>query len=254
MKKLFFLILILSSPLQALTLTANEKNPSAEEILSHKPEKYLRRESMIYNFDADLGVRDHRKYTGTDNNKLSVAGHISSNYEHLDNLMGFEVQYLRKSQSYDQIWWGAQFFSHTAKFDAITQNHSAQIGANTGSEAANQRPSGVDNEVMGAGLGMSYRFKLLADFWNAQDIFETIDVFANYLVLNEKHINKSYMGYGLTTQYGIHKRSGTSYFYGGKISYHVASVTREAINDEAKADRSLTLGWLSLALELGVYF
>lgn len=254
MKNLFFLLFVISSPLSAITLNQSDKNPSAEEILKQKPEKFLRDESMIYNFNSNLGLRDQRKYTGTDKNKLAVAGHISSDYEHLDNLLGFEVNYLRRSQAYDKIWWGAQFFTHNAKFDAITQNHSEGSSTNTGSEAANQRPSGIENSVMGAGLGMSYRFKLLLDFWDSEDVFETIDVFGNYIILNEKHIDQSYKGYGLTANYGIHKRSGTSFFYGGKISYNLASVTREAINDEKKSDRSLTLGWLSVALELGVFF
>lgn len=254
MKNLLITLILLSSASYARSPFEEEIPSSSEEILIRKPEKYLRHESMIYNFNSDLGIKDQRKYTGTDKNKLGLAGHISSNYEHLDNLMGFEINYLRKSSRYDNIWWGAQFFSHNAKFDAITSNHSASNSTNSGSEAQNQRPNGTDNSVMGAGLGMSYRFKLLLDFWNTEDVFETVDVFANYLMLNEKFIDKSYMGYGLTTSYGIHKRSGTSFFYGGKLSYNLASVTREAINSESRKNRSLTLGWLSVALELGVFF
>lgn len=254
MKNIFFILLLITTSLKAVTLTDQEKNPSSEEILLKKPEKFLRDESMIYNFNSSLGFKDQRKYTGTDKNKLAVAGHLSSNYEHFDNLMGLEINYLRRFDSYDKIWWGGQFFSHKAKFDAITQNHTEGKSSNPGSEAANQRPNGVDDTVMGAGLGMSYRFKLLLDFWNTEDVFETIDVFANYIILNEKHIDQSYKGYGLTANYGLHKRAGTSFFWGGKLSYNVASVTREAINNEKKEDRSLTLGWLSVALELGVFF
>lgn len=254
MKILYFLILMASSSIYAIPLADEEKNPSAEEILIKKPEKYLRDESMVYNFNSNLGLRDHRKYTGQDKNKLALAGHISSNYEHFDNLMGLEINYLRRSSSYDKIWWGAQFFSHNAKFDAITQNHSPGKSTNPGSESAHQRPNGVDNTVMGAGLGLSYRFKLLLDFFDTEDVFETVDIFANYLQLNEKHIDSSYRGYGFTANYGIHKRSGTSFFYGGKLSYNLAAVTREALADEKKEDRSLTLGWLSIALELGVFF
>lgn len=254
MKNLIFLLLFTTTSLGAVNLTEEEKRPSAEEVLLKKPEKYLRDESMIYNFNSNLGLRDHRKFTGEDKNKLALAGHISSNYEHFDNLLGFEVNYLRRFDSYDKIWWGGQFFNHSAKFDAITQNHSAGKSTNPGSEAANQRPNGTDNSIMGAGLGMSYRFKLLLDFWNTEDVFETVDVFLNYLILKEKYIGHDYNGYGLTANYGLHKRSGTSFFYGGKLSYNVASVTRQAISNERKEDRSLTLGWLSVAFELGVFF
>ena len=107
---------------------------------------------------------------------------------------------------------------------------------------------------MAAGLGAGYRFKLLLDFFHTEDWFETIDVFANYLRLEEKFIGKTYTGYGLTTNYGLHKRSSASYFYGGKFSYNVAAVTRPAITNESKGDRSLSIGWLSFAFELGFFF
>ncbi|HLW56806.1 MAG TPA: hypothetical protein VKY27_05440, partial [Bacteriovoracaceae bacterium] len=72
MKILYFLIFIASTSLYALPLSDEDKNPGAEEILIKKPEKYLRDESMIYNFNSSLGLRDQRKYTGLDKNKFAV--------------------------------------------------------------------------------------------------------------------------------------------------------------------------------------
>jgi adenylosuccinate lyase len=38
------------------------------------------------------------------------------------------------------------------------------------------------------------------------------------------------------------------------VSINLASVTRSAIDGEAKSERSLTLAWMSVALELGFFF
>ena len=251
-----YLLLVILLPLNlyadVFDLSEEELNPESEEVLLKKPEKHLRHESMIYELNSDLGIKDQRQYTGTDRNRFSIAGHLSGDYEHLSNLFGGEVTYMRRSTRYNQIWWGGQFFQHNTYFDAITQNHSASSTPN--SEGSVQRPNGEKNTVMGLGLGVGYRFKLLLEFFPTEDVFESVDVFVNSIQLNESYIDENYRGYGLTTNYGIHKRSGTSYFYGGKVSYNVASVTRAAIEKEGKSDRSLALGWLSFALELGFFF
>lgn len=251
MKYLLLLLLPLNVYADLFDLSEEELNPEAEEILIKKPEKYLRHESMIYDFNTDIGIKDQRRYTGTDRNRLSIAGHINGNYEQVSDLLGGEITYMRRSTRYHQIWFGAQFFQHNTYFDAITQN--VRTGG-PNSEGSFNRPGDVKNTVMAAGLGVGYRFKLLLDFFNTEDVFESVDVFLNGIQLNETFIDQKYRGLGLTTNYGIHKRASTNYFYGGKISYNVASVTREAIGQESRSERSLSLGWLSFALEMGFFF
>lgn len=252
MKYLLLLLLPLNVMAASLfDLTEEEQNPEAQEILIQKPEKYLRDESMIYDLNTNLGIKDQRRYTGTDRNRFSLAAHMNGNYEQPTDILGAELNIMRRTTRYHQIWYGAQFFQHRTYFDAITQNQTSG-GAN--SEATFRRPGGTKNTVMAFGLGVGYRFKLLLDFYETEDVFENVDVFVNGLQLDESFIDEKYRGYGLTASYGIHKRSSTSYFYGGKMSYNVASVTRPAIAKEKKSDRSLALGWLSLAFELGFYY
>ncbi|HXH74795.1 MAG TPA: hypothetical protein VNJ08_07500 [Bacteriovoracaceae bacterium] len=234
-----------------LEYTEEELNPPVEEVLIKKPEKYLRHESMIYDLNTDLGIKDQRQYTGTDRNRFSLALHLSAGYEHFSELIGLEGTYMFRTKKYDQIFWGAQFFRHQAHFDAISQNPT--IGG-AQSEASFPRPTDVKDTVLGFGPGVGYRFKLLLDFFTTENMFETVDVFINTVQLTESYLSENYRGYGLSTNYGIHKRAGQSYFYGGKFSYNVASVTRAPIGTESKSERSLSLGWLSVAFELGFFY
>lgn len=235
-------------------LTEEDLDPDTQDVLIKKPEKFLRHESMIYDFNTELGIKDQRKYTGSDSNKLGFAGHVSGDYEHFNNIIGFELNYLHRSTRYNQLWYGAQFFQHHTVFEAITQNQTPASGDNANDESQFQRPNDAKNTVMGLGPGVSYRFKLLMEFFPTEDVFETVDVYLNYLQLNETSIKKNYRGYGLTTNYGIHKRSSSRFFYGGKFSYNAATVTRDALGSEKKSDRSLSLGWLTLAFEMGLFF
>lgn len=250
-----YLLLLAFLPLLAsadkFDLTEDELNPDSEDVLIKRPEKHLRNEAMIYDFNSNLGIKDQRKYTGTDTTRFSVAGHVSGDYEHFSELVGFEANIMRRSERYHQAWWGGQFFRHQTQFAAITQNHTSSTGTGDG---AFQRPNNAKATVQGVGLGGSYRFKLLLEFYPTEDVFESVDVFANYLSMDESDTSKTYRGWGLSTNYGIHKRTDTSFFYGGKFSYNLASVTREKLGDENRRERTLTLGWLSMAFEMGFFY
>jgi hypothetical protein len=252
MKYLILLLLPLTAYADFFDLSEEEIQPESEEILIKKPEKYLRHESMVYNLDSELGIEDQRQFTGSDRNRFSIAGHLSGNYEQLTDILGVEVNYMRRSTRYHQFFYGAQFFQHRTYFDTISQNASGGGAQNT--ESSFRRPGNIKNTVMGVGLGLGYRFKLLLDFYPTEDVFETVDVFVNAIQQTENYVGKTYRGYGLTTNYGLHKRAGNKFIYGAKFSYNVASVTRPPITNESKSNRSLSLGWLSLAFEIGFYY
>lgn len=250
MKTLFFLLLSFSATaaVDPFDLTTEELSPSTEEILIQKPEKHLRNESMIYDLNTNLGIKDQRRFTGGDFNRFSVAGHVNASYEHPQNLYGFEAAYLRRSKRYNQIWYGGHFFNHFSRFKTVSQN------SLSGTEAGFVRSGQAKNTTQGAGLGLGYRFRLLLDFLPNDDLFESIDVFANWLSFKESAIDETYRGPGLNMNYGIHKRSSTNFFYGGKFSYHMGSVVRPSRGGESKSDRTLALGWLSMAFELGFFY
>lgn len=251
MKNLFLLLLLSFSAyadVDPFDLTEEEYNPPTEDILLRRKEKYQRNESVILDLNTDLGIKDQRRYTGSDWNRFSVSGHVNGSYEHPQNLYGFDATYMHRSKRYNQIWWGAQFFNHFSRFHTVSDNSSV------GQEAGFKRPGNSKNTIMGAGLGLSYRFKLLTDFWATEDVFENIDVYANYLSFKETFIDETYKGYGLTTNYGLHKRSSTNYFYGAKMSYNIGSVVRPSRGGEPPSSRTLPLGWLSFAFEMGFFY
>lgn len=251
---IYFIVFLLPLSLiaKSFELPTEEVDPETEEILLNKPEKYLLHESMVYNFDSNLGIKEQRTYTGSDRNKVSISGHLSGNYEHLNQLLGGEISYQRRTVSYDQLWWGARFFQYQTKFGNITQNHPTSSVPN--SEGNIQRDNNSKNNVTGIGLGLAYRFKLLLDFYRTEDVFEMIEVFVNNIQMNDDWIKKSYQGYVLSTSFGLHKRSGSSSFYGAKYTYHIGTATRAAISNESAKDRSFALGWSSIAFEFGIFY
>ncbi len=250
MMKHLMLFLILISPAwaayedpnEAFELTLEEKDPSGEDILKTRKEKYTWDESLIYAYNSDLGIRDQRRYTGSDRNKMSASFHLNGQYEYLQKLMALEVTWLRRTDNWLKLWWGVTYRRATADWEVVTQNRSS------GGEAAFKRPNDSEQAINTLGLGFGYRFKLFLDFFKTEDVFESVQAFATYNTLAEGFTGDNYTGYGLIADYGLHKRTRTSFFYGGKFSYNLAWVEGPGV------DRNLSLGWYTFALELGFFY
>jgi hypothetical protein len=246
----FFLLFFLLSPTlfaayeepsEAFLLDDEEEKPSDRDVLQIYKEKYQRDESMVDPISSITGVRDMRRYSGLDRNKLSLALHLNGQYESLSGLQGFEASYLRRVDNWSKLWIGGTVRASSADFSEITKNKSS------GPEAAFQRPPNANQSILAVGLGVGYRLKLFLDFLPMQDVFEYVHVYGMYNTLRDEFTSNSYTGYGLTTEYSLHKRSRTSFFFGGKFTHNISWV-------EEERNRNFSLGWYTFALEAGFIF
>lgn len=248
MRTFVFLLLLSPSlfaayeePSEAFLLDDEEERPSDRDVLQIYKEKYQRDESMVDPISSTTGVRDMRRYTSLDRNKLSLAFHLNGQYESLSGLQGFEASYLRRVDNWSKLWIGGTVRASSADFSEITKNKT------TGLEAADQRPPNANQSIFGVGLGVAYRLKLFLDFFPTRDVFEFVTVYGMYNTVKDEFTSNSYAGYGLTTEYSLHKRSRTSFFYGGKFTHNISWV-------EEERNRNFSLGWYTFALEAGFIF
>ncbi len=228
-------------PAEAYLLGDEEVQPSDSDVLKNYKEKYQRDESMVDPISSTTGVRDMRRYSGLDRNKISMAFHLNGQYESLSGLQGFDGSYMRRVDNWSKLWIGGTVRASNADFSEITKNKSS------GPEASFQRPPNANQTIVGVGLGVAYRLKLFLDFLPMQDVFEYVHVYGMYNTLKDEFSSKSYTGYGLTTEYSIHKRSRTSFFYGGKFTHNISWVEQER-------NSNFSLGWYTFALEAGFIF
>lgn len=229
------------NPDEAYDLTPEEQNPSDSDIIKQS-EKHLWDESWVSPYNSETGVQDNRRFTGKDRNKLSAAFHLNGQYERLQELTAFEVTWLRRSDAWHKLWWGATYRRAQSQWNEITSNNQS------GGESAFNRPGDADQTINTLGLGFGYRFKLFLHFWALRDVFESVQAFATYNTLAEGHTGDNYKGYGMTADYGLHKRTRQSFFYGGKFTYNIAWV------EGPESNRTLSLGWYTFALEAGFLF
>ncbi len=231
-------------PEAAFRLPPEEREPSEDDVRRHKPEKHSWDETVIRDLDDSTNVAGNSRWTGEDRNKLSASLHVNGRYEYMSELLGFELQWLRRTENWSKLWWGGMLKQTQTQFRHL---------------AAPRRPSidydGSDEQsVFSAGLGIGYRFKLLFALVDSERTFETVNVFATYNRLSSKEQVGSFGGYGMAAEYGVHRRTRTSFFWGGKFTYNLAWPTRSRDPGESQQDASISLGWYTLALEGGFFF
>lgn len=224
--------------------------PNPEGVTSSQmneyPEIYNFSDSTLQERDSDTGNYSDSYYTATDQSRFSASISLSQDYEDPSKVYTLDLIYLNKfDNDYEQLWWGIQLKRTTAKHSAIAEDSKT---ADSISRDQNLQLF----SIIGAGVG--HRFKTLAHVFNTDRLFETVNVYANYVFHQDNTDSVKYQGYGYTAEYGLHYRSSSSLFYGTKLSYNWAQVQRDAQDDEKLAQRSLVFGWLNLGFEIGYYF
>lgn len=231
------------NPAEAFDLSPEEQEPTAEDVLNRRKEKFQRDELMVYDIDKDIGFADRRRWTGDDRNRLAAAFHLNGQYEFLRELQSIEVSWLRRTNNWHKLWWGAMLKQTNGEYGAMADN-------NPNEGITRERSEKQSLTTFGAGVG--YRLRLLTDFIETDKTMETVNVFATYNTLGSDR-SEEYKGYGFTADYGLHRRTRSSFFWGGKFTYNLAWVERSQSNTP-QTGRSLSLGYYTFAFEAGFYF
>jgi len=196
--------------------------------------------------DEELGISLGNYNTSFDKNRYSLLVHASPNFMEISDFIGFEFIYGRKM---DFAWWEISATRSQASFDEITDIDTTVINASkTDLEEST-------STLLTVGTGLSYRSNLIQNLISWHDLYETTSAHIQYVSMTEEVTSESLSGLGFKADFGIHKRSSKSFHYGLKMSYNIANVKRAALTDtETSSARSLTLNWISLALDLTYYF
>lgn len=260
-KKILFLLFFFSPMSFAHYDTAIEEvfDPDQEykfktQDINKKSEKYKADEALIFVPDKELGVGGDTRFTLIDKNHFTLSYDLHHDFEKLNTIRSFEFSYHRRADHYSKFWWGPHVYSMNANNSEI-MGQPLPYSLNKNAEANIQRDESDKMEIMGYGLGMGYRFKLLFDLWSKEkDFFEYVFAYFDKVSLFDEVTTKFYNGYGTTIDYHIQHRIRTQFYYGMKISYHLISVMRPAIGSEEQEERTINPSWTTLGFEIGYYF
>jgi hypothetical protein len=254
---LAFLLLILSSlpSFSEELIPTDSKNP----IASIRPSASIDSSPLdddisLTEFDFDRGIFKDEYNTADDNLIIAISANINSNLTKSTDLQSFEFNILKKVD----VFWITLFAAQTfAYFEEITNNHETRNSSNLLAEEYHERYSYTEMTITSIGAGLAYRFKLFDNLLEFNNLFELINASISYSGLSDSARDQTYTGPGLKVDYLLHRRISTSYHYGLKFSYNLATVSRPPLDDEVvtnNRERSFTLSYATFGFEIAHYF
>lgn len=199
----------------------------------------------IPQIDNEVGVRLDTYSTNNDHSRASLAYMASGNLRDAASLSTIEFTYSKKFQ---KIWLEGSIAKTSAKTKRLTDYNS--LVGNPTSELKEE-----NSDLMQFGAGAMYRTTYIQNILPSSRFFETISAQATYNQFEDIISEQSYSGFGMKADFGIHNRLSPNFHLGAKFSYNLNTVKREAeTEDESPNSRSLLLHWVSIGVDLSLYF
>lgn len=199
----------------------------------------------IPQIDEEIGIQLDSYTTDQDTTKASFGYMLSSNLKDAASLSTLEFTY---SYKFKKVWLEGYIAQTSAKTKRFT-DYNSRVGTPT-AELLEET-----SDLTQFGFGAMYRTTYIQNIIPSDRLFETISAMATYNQFNDVISEQSYSGFGVKADFGIHRRLSPAWHIGGKLSYHLSTVKREAEFEEEKPnDRSLLLRWVSVGAELSFYF
>ncbi len=219
--------------------------------IKENPEIYLNNESLIRDSEGEGGIYTDTYYTKKDSFKMSIGYQTSLSLEDFAKLRVLNIQLMKKMPSYKDQWLAFQLQSVVGAYSTLAD----ELESSDDPDADGFLRRGTNEQSMTLiGVGLGYRFKALTQMFDSDRVFENVHAYGNYITNLDSTNSKEYAGYGLTTEYSIERRMSEALFVNFKIGYNIASVVREATDDEKKQDRSLVFRWTTVGFDFGYYF
>jgi len=243
--------------------SSNNENKSENTVSGEAPDSIrtddyntdrMRQLSVTKGSQPELSITGRDSDTGlystyglqNDSSRLSLGYHVSSNPRKLSNVAGFDFSYAHKLSG--RKWIEGFIQTSKMKFESISE-FNEYVSVNT------KDLDSTYETVFSFGAGISYQTNYIQDFLGYDRLFETMAAYAAYTHISESLLNQNFLGPGVRADYGIHYRYSKYTHFGIKFSYNIFSVTRSPeFVDEPSARRHLSVSWLALAADIGIYF
>jgi hypothetical protein len=194
---------------------------------------------------AELILNSDSTFNPTHENRFSFMMGVNPSLTKSADMSNFTFSYGKKMENY---WIDTNFAMNKGLFKKFSANNQTATGA-TDEQLEEQKNSLT---TIGVGIGRETRYaQTLLPF---NDIYELMAANITYNSYKEDFSGKSFSGPGLLAKFSVYKRFNDYFSAGAHFNYNLAVVKRAQDNDtETNSQRSLTLGFLTMGIDLSFY-
>jgi hypothetical protein len=203
----------------------------------------------IEQIDSELGVPLGSFTTADDKTRLGFAYYFNSDLKDLSTISTFEGVFARRLR---KVWIEGSVSKTVGRYKEITRDNPKLPDF--------QRPLRSDEELentdlLTIGLGLMYRTTYIQNLINSESFFETVGASLTYNNFKDNIRPETFSGLGFKADFGIHRRVSQTLHFGGRLTYHLASVKMpQEFDDQTSSERSLLVRWVGFGVDVGFYF
>lgn len=194
---------------------------------------------------AELILNSESTFNPTHENRFSFMMGVNPSLTKSADMSNFTFSFGKKMENY---WIDTNFAMNKGLFKKFSANNQTATGA-TDTQLEEQENSLT---TIGVGIGRETRYaQTLLPF---NDIYELMAANLTYNSYKEDFSGKSFSGPGLLAKFSVYKRFNDYFSAGAHFNYNLAVVKRaQDIDTETNSQRSLTLGFLTMGIDLSFY-
>lgn len=193
----------------------------------------------------ELVLNSETTFNPTHDNRFSFMAGVNPSLTKSADMRNLAFSYGRKMENY---WIDTNFAMSTGLFKKFSANNQTATGA-TDDQLAEQ-----ENSLTTIGVGIGRETRYAQTLLPIDDIYELMAANITYNSYKEDFSGKSFSGPGLLAKFSVYKRFGEYFSAGAHFNYNLAVVKRAQDNEtETNSQRSLTLGFLTMGIDLSFY-
>jgi hypothetical protein len=194
---------------------------------------------------SELTLNSETTFEPSHTNSFSIMAGVNSSLTKSADMSNIAFSYGKKLEDY---WFDSNLLITKGLFSKFSNNNPTATGA-TDEDLATQQNT---LSTFGVGIGRETRYaQTLLPF---NDIYELMAANITYNSYKEDFSGRTFTGPGILAKFAVYKKFNDYFSAGAHFNYNISVVKRTAANDEeTNSQRSLTLGFLTIGLNISLY-
>lgn len=196
---------------------------------------------------SELTIQSESSFNPTYENRFAIMAGFNTSLFKATDMTNFTFSYGKKFESY---WLDTNFSISRGLFHKFSANNQSATGA------TNYQLQEQQNILATIGIGIGRETRYAQTLIPFNDIYELMAANLTYNSYKEGHSGKSFSGPGLLAKFSVYKKFGDYFSAGTHFNYNLAVLSRAKnaeIDTETTSQRSLTLGFLTVGIDLSFY-
>jgi hypothetical protein len=193
----------------------------------------------------ELVLKGDSSFNPTHTNRFSVMLGLNPSLTKSADISNFTFSYAREMENF---WIDSNLVMTKGKFLKLSANNPSATGA------LDTQLEDQENSLTTIGIGIGRETRYAQTLLSIDDLYELMAANLTYNMYKEDFSGKSYSGPGILAKFSLYKRFNEYFSAGTHFNYTLAVVKRsQDFDTETSSQRSLTLGFLTVGVDLSFY-